>query len=58
MVLANYFKTKYARYCESLPSLTRGVCPPSHSDKDINDKTNELPKEKIVPANVTKKRSK
>ena len=36
--------------------MERCVCPPPHSDKDINDKTNELPKEKIVPANVTKKR--
>lgn len=26
------------------------LCPFSHSDNDINDKTNELPKEKIVPA--------
>ena len=36
--------------------MKRCVCPPPHSDKDINDKTNELPKEKAVPANVTKKR--
>ena len=36
--------------------MERCVCPPPHSDKDINDKTNELPKEKIVVANVTKKR--
>ena len=43
---------KYACYCESVPNLTRCVCPPSHSDKDINDKTNELPKEKIVPATM------
>ena len=35
--------------------LTRCVCPPSHTDKYINDKTNELLKEKIVPAKVAKR---
>ena len=54
--LVNYFNTKYAWYCKCVPNLTQSVFPPSHSDKDINGKTNELPKDKTVPANVTKKR--
>ena len=54
--LVNYFKSKQAWFCESVPIFMQGTCSPCHSLKDnIKGKTNEWSGNKTRKASVTRK---